>query len=404
MKSFKIIAAISVVSTSLFYSCASELETENNQTELTSNSQMQGRSREICDLFNNATESTLIPGVKAVYIDNGVSTTCHNNILVFPTEQSYEDAIFQLDHMIDNHNDSFDQQTAGMTDEEADDYSDAIGFDEDMPLHKFEDELGFCSLRQNILTLEDDWLNQQGDGAWNLETNPDSHYVEDETERALLSLGSEFIVGNCKVGYKYYKRFDWGTVEIEINDLAALSTLVTALNNIVGPTNINGATLAQVNEVVNASDSPNKVDIKDIGAIIGALQPSTDCREIAKEKGEKVFSSDRRIIWKNKFVRKAGFGNSSPHVRGKSLTKSFRKKKGKWKKYRATISSGFDGVIYNNCSNTVSMVTSKQKKRKRLKELKSVSDLGNYQIHKLKPNALISQHKQEGNYFQDEVY
>lgn len=395
---------MTVVSASLLYSCASELETENNPAEVTSNFQMQARSREVCDVFNNATESSLIPGVKSVYIDNGISTTCHNNILVFPTEQSYEDAIVQLDYMIDNHNDSFDQQTANMTDVEADDYADATEFDEDLPLHKFENELGFCSLRQNILTLENDWLNQQSDGAWNLDTNPDSHYVDDETERALLSLGSEFIVGNCKIGYKYYKRFDWGTVEIEINDLGALSTLVTALNNIVGPTNINGATLAQVTAVVNSSDSPNKVDIKDIGTIIGILQPSTDCKEIAKEKGENIFSSDKRIIWKNKFVRKAGFGNSSPHVRGKSLTKSFRKKKGKWKKYRATITSGLDGVVYRNCGTSVPLVSMKEKKRKRLKELKSLGDPGSYQLHRLKPNGLVSVHKQEGNYFQDEVY
>ncbi|MBW8524616.1 hypothetical protein K0U91_04210 [Chryseobacterium chendengshani] len=59
-----------------------------------------------------------------------------------------------------------------MTDEEADDYADEIGFNEDYPLIKFEEELNSCSLRQNIETLEEDWLSQQGDGAWNLNADP----------------------------------------------------------------------------------------------------------------------------------------------------------------------------------------------------------------------------------------
>lgn len=403
MKTTTWLVAMSIISASLFNSCTSQLE-EDVANQGSAEAQFQGRTREVCDLFSNATESSLIPGIKAVNIDNGISTTCTSNILVFPTLQSYDDAIETLDHMIDNHNDSFDQQTANMTDVEADDYADEIGFNEDLPLLKFEDELGFCSLRQHIETLEDDWLSQQGDGAWNLNTSPGEHYIDDETERALLSVGSEFIVGNCKDGYTYYKKFDWGTVEIEINDLSALSNLVTALNNIVSPSNIDGATLAQVTAIVNASDSPNKVDIKDIGTVIGIIgQTGNDCKEQAKEKGEKIFSGDRRIIWKNKFIRKSGVG-SSPSVRGKSLTRSFRKKKGKWKKFRATITAGLEGVVYNNCSNDVSLTSNNEKRRKRLKDLKSIGDPGNYQGHKLKPNKLFSVHKQEGNYFQDEVY
>ncbi len=50
------------------------------------------------------------------------------------------------------------------------------------------------------------------------------------------------------------------------------------------------------------------------------------------------------------------------------------------------------------------MISMEQKRRKRLKNKKELADPGNNQLHKLKPNKLISIHKQEGSYFQDEVY
>lgn len=395
-----------IISASLLYSCTSELETENQRSNLEENSAQLASRESSCELFNSAVESTIIPGVKAVNIENGISTTCRNNLLIFPTLQDYENSILKLDQMIEEHNDAFDQQTINMTDAEADDYAEEIGFNEDLPLLKFEEDLGFCSLRQQIETMEEEWLSQQGDGAWNLDFNPDSHYIDDETERALLSVGSEFIIGDCKNGYTYFKKFDWGTVEIEINDLSSLSTFVTALNNIVSPTNINGATLAQVTELVNASDTPNKITIKDIGAVIGAIGqlPSSECKDNAKEKAEHIFNADRRIIWKHKYGRLLN-GGGNVVIRAKSITKSYRKKKGKWKKYRATISAGFSGSAFLICSTAESLNSNTSKKRKRIKLMKYTSDIaGNNQQKKLKPNGLFSTHTQEGNSYQNEVY
>ncbi|MBW8524617.1 hypothetical protein K0U91_04215 [Chryseobacterium chendengshani] len=220
--------------------------------------------------------------------------------------------------------------------------------------------------------------------------------THDETERALLIAGSEFIVGNCKDGYTYYKIFEWGTVEIEINDISSLSNILIAINNIINPT------MTQVDDILAASDTPHKIDVGPPAYNNIPTFPN-DCKEAAKEKEEKIFGNNRRIIWKNKFVRKSGVG-SSPSIKGKALTKSYRKKKGKWKKFRATITAGLDGIVYNNCSNTVTFADSKEKRRKRLKLTKQIGDPGNYQLHKLKPNKLISVHKQEGNYFQDDIY
>ena len=38
-------------------------------------------------------ESSILPGIKAVNIDNGIPFTCNNNILIFPSLDYYEIAI-----------------------------------------------------------------------------------------------------------------------------------------------------------------------------------------------------------------------------------------------------------------------------------------------------------------------
>nr|WP_314498242.1 hypothetical protein [uncultured Chryseobacterium sp.] len=329
MKQINAIAITSIASL-LMYSCSTEreLETENSHNK---ENLILKRNMDICKVFHNAVESSIISGVKGVHVDNGISTKCDNNILIFPTAQSYENAITILDQLIDSHNDNFDQNTFNMTDVEADDYADSLGFNEDQPLLDFEKDLNFCYHRNYVDTLEKDWLSQQGDGAWNLNNSPDSHYIDDETERALLSIGAEYIIGNCIDGYKYFKEFSWGTVELDIEDLNTLSNTITSLNHIVYPSHIDGPTHQQVTQYLNSIKRNYKVDVKDIGAVIGQLGPLSDgCKEYAKEKGEKIFNSNRRIKWKHKFVRRAGIGSNSS-VKGKSVTKSYRKKMGNGK-------------------------------------------------------------------------
>lgn len=307
--------------------------------------------------------------------------------------------------MIEDYNDAFDQQTANMTDLEADDYADEIGFDEDQPLTDFEKDLKFCSLRQHIIELEDAWLDQQGDGAWNLNTSPDEYYIDDETERALLSLGSEFIVGDCKTGYTLYKMYDWGYVSFPITDIGTTTNVLTALNNITNPTqqpfNILGATQNQVTDIL-ASQEPIRYTLTVTVPPVQS-QPSS-CKENAKEKGEEIFSSDRRIRWKNKFRRLQSLASGGVGVKIKSVTKSFRKKNGRWKKYRATIAAGMSGTVYSNCYSDVAVNDEKERKRKRLKHTKVIPEQTSYQIHKLQPNKLFSIHKQSGNVYTKEIY
>jgi len=394
MKKTNLIAVMGIAVTSFLYSCSTERELENETSQKLEQS-LSAKGSEVCEIFNNATESSIIGGVKSVNFDNGISTNCDNNILIFPTLQAYGEAIIKLDQLIEDHNDDFDQQTANMTDEQADDYADAVGFDENAPLTKFEDELKFCSLRREIETLEAEWLAQQTDGAWNLSTSPDEHFIDDETERALLSLGSEFIVGDCRTGYTLYKRYDWGFVSFPMDNPSGVTQAITTLNNLPNP---GQATPSQVAAALDPyKGSPGYSLTNNTPA------PSTqlNCRTVIKDKGEHIFSSDKRIRWKHK-LKDTQFPNAPGFTLIKTYTKSFRKKKGKWNKYRATIFTGSQGKtqLFSQCTDYGNEpLEGKEKRRKMVKKrYQMVGDLA------VKPNLFFSVHKQEGNFYQNDVY
>lgn len=124
--------------------------------------------------------------IESTQINNDVD--CENNILIFPTWEKYWETIELLDQMIEDDCDSFDATVPNnITDDQYDALADAAGFDEDNVLRNFEEDLAFCSLRRKIESLENDWLDQQGDGQWDINADPDNHFIDDETERTLLS-------------------------------------------------------------------------------------------------------------------------------------------------------------------------------------------------------------------------
>jgi hypothetical protein len=88
MKQINLIAIMGIAVSSLFHSCSNERELENENSQSSKNL-LSRSSSEVCEIFTNAIGSTIIPGIKAVNINNGTSTTCSNNILIFPTLQSF---------------------------------------------------------------------------------------------------------------------------------------------------------------------------------------------------------------------------------------------------------------------------------------------------------------------------
>lgn len=132
-------------------------------------------------------QSSLFSNVSATRI-NSNSGKCQNDILIFSSWDDYWKTIDLLDEMIESDCDMFDSKvSADWTDDEYDAAATKVGFDEDNALRKFESDLSFCSLRKKIDILETEWLNIQDDGEWDENTDPDNHFIDDVTERSLLS-------------------------------------------------------------------------------------------------------------------------------------------------------------------------------------------------------------------------
>lgn len=332
-------------------------------------------------------QSSIFNYIESTSIDNGLGETgCENNILIFPTWDKYWETIDQLDQMIEDDCDAFDLTVPNdYTEDEYDAYADYVGFDEDNVLINFEEDLGFCSLRAKIRALETAWLDQQGDGQWDANSDPDNHFIDDDTERALLSYNAEVIIGDEERGFVYYKFLDdvgnW--IEVHNDDITAISQV--SQGNV--PTN-------NPNVVISRPEISNY-----------------SCKDKVKEVSYAVSGSDR--LKRISKVRPS-FGtncNNNPCTsilpsKVKAKTKGYRKKNGKWKAKRLWIAAGINGVNQPNngatfvdCVQIIEIHKFKEKRRRNVKVKSTTSTyipiVGTPQRYNnaLQDNKLYSYHK-----------
>lgn len=132
------------------------------------------------------------------------SVAFDGTMLVFQDGNQFTNVMECLSQQVDNHGDAFDNQTDGMTDDQATTYAESIGFDEDQPLINFENGLGFYSLRTKIAADLVQWLNHP---VLDENTDPDNHVIVDDVLRALLNPA-----GKVKVGGTVYDFTDLNSV------------------------------------------------------------------------------------------------------------------------------------------------------------------------------------------------
>lgn len=295
--------------------------------------------------------------IESTNISNGVD--CDNNILIFPSWALYNQTIDQLDDMTETYCDNFDATVPNnLTDDQYDALADAANFDEDNILRKFEEDLEFCSLRRKIENEEAIWLDAQGDGIWNANDDPDNHFIDEESERTLLSFNAEVIIGTKKAGYVYYKFLDddgsW--IEVHNDDTAAISQVSQ------GSVPVNNPNVIVV--------GPKKID--EGGTTSG-------CKNKVKEVKYEVDGGDR--LKRISKVRRASGTNcsSSPCTsifpsKVKSKTKGYRKKNGRWKSRRLWIAAGINGfsqqdagLTFVDCIYENEIQKYKEKRRRKVK-------------------------------------
>ena len=334
-------------------------------------------------------QSSMFSYIESTQINNGVD--CENNILIFPTWEKYWETIEVLDQMIENDCNSFDATVPNsITDDQYDALADAAGFDEDNVLRKFEEDLAFCSLRRKIEILENDWLDQQGDGQWDINADPDNHFIDDETERTLLSQNVEVIIGDKKNGYVYYKFIDdegsW--IEVHNNDTQAISQVSQGII----PTNNSNVVVVKPKEENNSGTCKSKV--KEVAYEVSGSDRLKRISKIRRESGIK-FSSTGNVstsIFKSKI---------------KAKTKGYRKKNGKWRCRRTWITAGLDvydiystGNGFDTCNDAIEINKFKEKRRRRVKVKRKIDTfvgvLSDIHYFTVQNDKLFSFHK-KGN-------
>ncbi|WP_293874437.1 hypothetical protein [Flavobacterium sp.] len=338
------------------------------------------------DITSFQKQSSLFNYIESTHINNG--SDCTNNILIFPTWDKYWETIDQLDQMIDNDCDAFDATVPnGISDDDYDALADAAGFDEDNVLRKFEEDLEFCSLRKKIESLENNWLDQQGDGEWDVNADPDNHFIDDETERALLSYDAEVIIGNKKDGFVYYKFLDDEGNYIEVH-------------------NGDNEAISQVSQGHIPTNNPNVVvqtPVKDetTGQCKSKVKEVSYEYDIANGKRLKRISKIRREFGANYTSQTAIFKSKI-----KAKTKGYRKKNGRWRARRTWITAGIGGQVvgepglaYNACDKALDPIyKQKERRRRRVKVKTTISPfngaLPQLQYLSVLENSLFSLHKQ----------
>lgn len=319
-------------------------------------------------------QSSMFSYIESIRINNGVD--CENNILIFPSWEKLWETADKLDEMIDSDCDAFDATVPNnLSDDQYDALAEASGFDEDNTLIKFEEDLAFCSLRRKIESLENEWLELQGDGVWNINEDPDNHFIYDETERALFSINTEVIIGERKSGYVYYKLVnDFNWIEVHNWDLEA----ITQVSNGNIPTNNPNVI---VKEIKREENPPN----------------STECKTHVKT-AQYHLNGSNRIKRKSKVINNNSWGAKKISA----LTVGYKKKNGKWKRRRTWITAGVTGnngtnnsIVYHNCGTAYEKHKAKERRRRRVKaKIRGHQFDGGSLIIGVKPQKAYGYHKQ----------
>lgn len=239
------------------------------------------------------------------------SISVQNGMLVFNSDTDVEQAMEYLEYQYGQYSDAFVSQYANLTDDQLADIEESTGFNDHQPYIDFENQYGYSSLRAQIRAAEDIWLdNTAGDSTAG--PDPDDSYMMEDELRTLVNAN-----GEIKVGSTYYLFLSDGSYYTSGSSTLALKDL----NNFKP-----GEALPE-NVTFHAAE-----DVAYNSAYV--FPPLPDCKTCKKNKGFKNASNNS---WRFKYkvkVCKWPFGGSG---KAKAITKSYRKKRGRWKRRSATI-------------------------------------------------------------------
>lgn len=261
------------------------------------------------------------------------SISVQNGMLVFSSTSAVTQAMDYLDFKYEQYTDAFVGQYPTLTDDQLADVEESTGFNDEQPFIDFENQYGISSLRAIVTAAEDNWLaTTAGDATAG--TDPDDTYVDEVELRALLNSN-----GQLRVGSTYYTFLSDGAYYTNTGSPYTVQQLKTMSANNALPSNVSYV-------------SPN------------VALPA--CRSVAKDKG---FVPAADGSWRLKWKIKASDGPFAGPGRAKAITKSYKKKNGRWKKRSSAIGAQVYGsIVAGNCTGGTNIDSGwKSKKARKVK-------------------------------------
>jgi hypothetical protein len=298
--------------------------------------------------------------------------TTENGRLVFSSGYDVEQAISYLEYKYDQYSDAFVSQYPGATDEELELLEESTGFNDNQPYIDFENAYGIYSLRARVAAEEEAWLeNTTGDNDASY-PDPDDQYGGDDDERALMNYW-----GEMKIGTDIYVFNPDGSYYQYYDDSGGGGG---------GCDEICAAKLRNRKE-----GDPLPEGVKHVKPI--ALTALVDgCERVIRSKD---FITNASGTWRFKWKIKAVSGIFGGSAKIKAVTKSYKKKNGKWKVKGNRIGAGGAGHVRDTycTAKPIDFYSGDKWKRKAKKKA--------YWEGYIKPNEMQGEfyHKEVGRHF-----
>ncbi|MGB5981388.1 MAG: hypothetical protein WBG46_04520 [Nonlabens sp.] len=262
-----------------------------------------------------------------LYFDNGLTRTCDNNMMYFPSWESFAQTLESLEEQADTHDDDF-LNTYGHLDEDAlNDIEDNIGHHPDQPLIDFENLHSFCSLRQYEEAAEDAWLDASDQPGWSMDDWVENDFLTDPVEQTLYNPQNEVMI--CKM---IYKEMNGGWLVIDPTHPDATNAL-SAANE--------GNTFQEVVAQYGGSKEEQ-------GAVAENFPTNPNSCFYKSKSNEKLWLDNTYAMRKaNQFRdRTFDFTDSGTTKVFKAYTRNYKKKRGKLRRHRISSSARIYGDIY----------------------------------------------------------
>jgi hypothetical protein len=312
------------------------------------------------------------------------SPTAHN-ILKFGSETEYQNTLAYLEQQYEDHDNGFLATWGHLSDDDLDDMEESLGFNDQLPMEEFEATYEFYSLRAELHTAEEAWLDQSDQPGWSWNNDPTANAFIDGIEQTLWNPYNEVII--CDFLYKYIED---GLIHLPINH-EQFSDILTVANN--------GASAQDLVDQFGGQASSSMTE-RDYAELFVQTREQNSCITDVNEEGRIGHPINHSISMVVKHKIRSGPFNKV----FKAVTKSYKHKRSKWRKRRTRILAGVVGKIGQpelGCGTEIDIDKQsnygKKRRRERAVRIRNGSIIPSVSAYGALPHQLKTIHIQEAS-------